>query len=164
MHNKVILDLSNNSAYISLNGITHLFTSVSNFIELSSFPFNDVVSVSYEPSRNIKVVERLNGIFEGEASAVIVWIEQNLENLMNAAKADGWGTLPPGPSLRDIRQMKLIETDWLVLRHKEEIDLEKNTTLTLEQYHQVLNYRQALRDITKHYSSNDDVVWPILDI
>ena len=49
--------------------------------------------------------------------------------------------------LRMQRDIFITETDWWVLPDR---------TPTQEQ----LDYRQALRDITDHYSSLDDVVWP----
>jgi hypothetical protein len=50
-------------------------------------------------------------------------------------------------TLREIRNIKLAETDWWVLPDR---------TPTDEQ----LAYRQALRDITNTYNSLEDVVWP----
>jgi len=53
----------------------------------------------------------------------------------------------PLKRLRAERDRKIAETDWWVLPDR---------TPTQEQ----LAYRQALRDITNHYTSIDDVVWP----
>lgn len=50
--------------------------------------------------------------------------------------------------LREIRDKKLAETDWWAVSDR---------TMSQAQ----LDYRQALRDITKSYSSLTDVVWPI---
>jgi hypothetical protein len=72
--------------------------------------------------------------------------------------------LAPLPSLSDSRTNKLYETDWMVVRHKDQLDLGIITTLTNDQYQKLLAYRQQLRDITKKYTSLDDVVWPLLDI
>ena len=49
--------------------------------------------------------------------------------------------------LRGQRNMRLQETDWWA---------GSDLTMTLAQ----IDYRQALRDITKTYTSVDDVVWP----
>lgn len=50
--------------------------------------------------------------------------------------------------LRFERDHRIAETDWWVLPDR---------TPTQEQ----LDYRQSLRDITNHYTSLDDVVWPV---
>ena len=56
----------------------------------------------------------------------------------------------PMLELEELRQMRndmLAKTDWWVLPDRTPTDAQKN-------------YRQALRDITKTYSSIRDVVWP----
>jgi len=54
-------------------------------------------------------------------------------------------------ALREVRNAKLAETDWVVTMHKE---LGTNIPAAWK------TYRQALRDITDTYTSLDDVVWP----
>jgi len=54
-------------------------------------------------------------------------------------------------SLREERNRKLAECDWLIVMHKE-----KGTNIPTAWK----TYRQALRDITDDYTSLDDVVWP----
>jgi hypothetical protein len=49
--------------------------------------------------------------------------------------------------LREIRNKLLSETDWFALRHQDEIARGMQTTLTEEQYQELLNYRQSLRDL-----------------
>jgi len=53
----------------------------------------------------------------------------------------------PMKLLREERNRRIAETDWWAL-----------ADLTMSQAQR--DYRQALRDITKSYSSLDDVVWP----
>lgn len=54
-------------------------------------------------------------------------------------------------SLREERNRKLAECDWLIVMHKE-----KGTNIPTAWK----TYRQALRDITNDYTSLNDVVWP----
>ena len=54
-------------------------------------------------------------------------------------------------SLREERNRKLTETDWVVTMHKE---LGTNIPAAWK------TYRQALRDITDDATSLDDVTWP----
>ena len=53
--------------------------------------------------------------------------------------------------LREKRNAKLAETDWVITMHKE---LGTNIPAAWK------TYRQALRDITDTYTSLNDVVWP----
>ena len=70
----------------------------------------------------------------------ITWalVDRELTNLKNAE---------PLKLLREERNRRIAETDWWASS-----DLTMSTERT--------TYRQALRDITKTYSSLDDVVWP----
>jgi hypothetical protein len=53
--------------------------------------------------------------------------------------------------VREVRNAKLAETDWVVTMHKE---LGTNIPAAMK------TYRQALRDITDSATSLDDVTWP----
>ena len=53
--------------------------------------------------------------------------------------------------LREVRNDKLAETDWVVTMHKE-LGTDIPTAMK--------TYRQALRDITDSATSLDDVTWP----
>lgn len=164
-YNIITLDAFNNNANIVLSGVSHLFKSYVRFVELTNFNFPNTLNVSYEPDRNLFMVERKGGvILSGENLEEIVWCRDNIDNIIAAAYADGYGELPPGPDLRQIRDAKLYETDWMITRHNEQIQSNLPTTLTNEQYTKLLKYRQDLRDITTKYTSMDDVVWPLLDI
>ena len=47
---------------------------------------------------------------------------------------------------RQWRDGKVGETEWLVARHRDEQDMQLSTTLTPEQFSELLAYRQGLRD------------------
>lgn len=51
--------------------------------------------------------------------------------------------------LRQSRDVRISSTTWLVERHREEQEMNIATTLSENEYNELLNYRQALRDITK---------------
>lgn len=44
------------------------------------------------------------------------------------------------------RDAQVSETEWLVNRHRDELDLSQTTTLSVELYGELLDYRQSLRD------------------
>lgn len=47
---------------------------------------------------------------------------------------------------RDWRDAEVSSTEWLVTRHRDEQDLQRETTLSAAQFAELLIYRQALRD------------------
>jgi hypothetical protein len=50
---------------------------------------------------------------------------------------------------REARDQKLQKSDWLVIRHRDQLELGFSPTLTQGQYELILAYRQALRDWDK---------------
>lgn len=59
--------------------------------------------------------------------------------------------------LREQRNKLLQETDWLLLRHQDEMALGIQTTLSAEEYQELLLYRQALRDLPEAWDINSPV-------
>lgn len=45
------------------------------------------------------------------------------------------------------RDYKIMQTDWLTIRHRDELELSRTPTLTAEQYHALQEWRQTLRDL-----------------
>jgi len=75
---------------------------------------------------------------------------------------------PPGPtpeqlatSARADRDAKLTATSWLVERHREEQET-GTTTLTDQEYADLLAYRQALRDVPQQDGFPESIDWPDL--
>lgn len=56
----------------------------------------------------------------------------------------------PTSGLLTARDTALRETDWLVVRHRDEVDLEIQTTLTSEDYRRLQHWRAALRNLRSH--------------
>jgi hypothetical protein len=163
--NRLTLEFHNNTCYINLKSVEYGFSSAAKFAELLSYPFNDTVTIHYEPERGFNVIEKLYGVvLNDDTQPEILWVANNIDNIIQAAYEDGYGKMLEGPTLRELRNIKIFESEWLILRHREEVELELTTTLSNEQYLKVLQYRQDLRDLPSRYSSLDDVVWPILVI
>lgn len=59
------------------------------------------------------------------------------------------------------RDGEIAATDWLVSRHREEVDLQKETSLTAQQYGELLSYRQALREWPQAVAFPDEHLRPI---
>lgn len=52
----------------------------------------------------------------------------------------------PAEAERAWRDGEIAAHEWLVSRHRAEVELQRDTTLTAEQYTELLQYLQALRD------------------
>lgn len=72
--------------------------------------------------------------------------------------------------VRQERDKRLDETQWLVSRHQEQLSNNIATTLTDEQYEELLQYRQALRDLPTldgfpwQGGDNGEIPWPTMPI
>lgn len=81
---------------------------------------------------------------------VVEWMSPNIPQPTDeeiTAKAIELEATEPLRLLREERNLRLSDTDWWVLPDRVPTQAQ-------------LEYRQALRDITVHYVSLDDVVWP----
>jgi hypothetical protein len=56
------------------------------------------------------------------------------------------GVEDPATTERTWRDSEIDANEWLIFRHRAELDLHRETTLTAEQYTELLEYLQALRD------------------
>lgn len=84
----------------------------------------------------------------------IEWLSDDIPQPTDAAvqaKYDELVAAEPMRQLREERNRLIAETDWVVTKY---------TELGQSIPSEWVNYRQDLRDITKTYSSLDDVKWP----
>lgn len=58
------------------------------------------------------------------------------------------------------RNQLLKETDWLVIRHRDQVANGVDLNLATEEYQGLLNYRQFLRDLPQTFEDPDEIVWP----
>ena len=80
------------------------------------------------------------------------WQDDNITKPTDAEikkKYDELVAAEPLNDLRQVRDQKLVESDWT-----------QNRDVTLSNDADWKTYRQALRDITKSATSLDDVTWP----
>lgn len=61
---------------------------------------------------------------------------------------------------RNKRDQLLSDTQWLVQRHRDQIEVAEPTTLTADQYKALLTYRQALRDVPTQSGFPDNIIFP----
>lgn len=85
------------------------------------------------------------------------------------AGADGKPVLadPPAPtaeqlaaSVRLQRDARVGQTDWIVARHRDQVEGSLKTSLTSAQYSALMAYRQALRDVPLQKGFPTAVSWP----
>jgi hypothetical protein len=164
IHTYLSIDVYNSSITCKFDDITYIFSSNDKFVELTGFPYLSTTGIiSYEPARNIYVVERIGGICAvGVDSDEMTWIIANIDAIKQAAIDDlaVHSSITSTLTLTQQRDNLLYSTDWVLQRYQEETLLNLTHTITEAQLTAVLEYRQQLRDITKSYSSIDTVVWP----
>lgn len=97
-------------------------------------------------------------------------IKGQSEGKVITADGNGYPILvdPPAPTqdqlsaqARSDRDTKLAATNWLVERHREEQET-GTTTLTAQQYADLLAYRQALRDVPQQTGFPESIQWPAI--
>ena len=115
-------------------------------LDINDFSLTGNPKTEQEFNNNfIKITESdLNGNIISQSTSPndfgVTWLE--IEEKINELKSK-----QPLKLLREERNKKLRDTDW---------GASSDLTITDEQ----ISYRQALRDITIHYSSLDNVKWP----
>lgn len=65
---------------------------------------------------------------------------------------------------RNQRDQLLNDSQWLVLRHIEQVGANVETSLTSMQYAALLKYRQALRDIPEQTEFPINIDWPVFPL
>lgn len=145
---RISYDHYNDNAVVKTDVCEVLFANARAFCDAVGFNFDDARIISYEPERNFFCVERVGGsIVGGNDVAEIVWITENATTIERIANEEYQSQqLALQPSLADTRRAELSATDWLVIRHRDQVDIGTTTTLSAQQYTELLTYRQALRD------------------
>lgn len=146
--NRVGLDFYNNTADIYFDGIQHAFESAQSFVSKTEFNFPNLKIMAIEIERGIFVVERAGGAVEsGRDQPEIDWVLNNIDSIKSIARIEiQERAVLETPTWDGVRSMSLYSTDWAVIRHRDQVELQINTSLTVEQYQQLLQYRQQLRD------------------
>jgi len=157
---RITVEALNNIIDIDIKGLK-CFMPWETFVQETNCPFDvdNIISIAYEPDRNIYCVEKKGGIITGvNTSPEIVWIESNFDAITEFAEKYKPKEEVISPKIRT--QEYLIVTDWLVTRHKEQLELGINTTLDANQYIELLEYRQYLRDYDDENSDINNVKPP----
>lgn len=166
-----ILDRINNTLSIIYNDFNFFATNCEQFLlDIGFLPkFSDIISVTYEPLRNMYVGERAGGnFFAGSTGEEIRWIRDNFESIISVAEQCKYNNyINELPYILEIRDVRLSMTDWFITRHNEELLFGATPTLTQEQLQELRVYRQALRDIehtNEKYTDElkETFVWPQL--
>lgn len=151
----VTLDFYNDSFFIQSDSFSHLWATRENFLN-TGFPYQDTVRLlSYEPLRNLYAVEYLGGVSKAGKSDEIQWIEEHFDQLVVHAGQEKDTVEQIILSIRQMREIKLYETDWMVMRHNEELLASSPTTLSESQFDSLASWRRWLRDIPVEHSEVD---------
>jgi hypothetical protein len=159
------LDFFNNSYYVRSGSIEHAWYNKELFIEDTGFPFEDgVISLSYEPGRNLYAVEKESqGVLGGLDTPEMQWVDTNFQAILEKGRLRREFETPI-ITVEMMRDTKLLETDWVLQRHQEETLMGVATTLTTEELTGFLSYRQELRNITNLFERTmtwEKATWPV---
>jgi hypothetical protein len=69
-------------------------------------------------------------------------------------------TTPSAQDVREQRDALVADTDWLVQRHRDQLDESDETTLTAAQYTSLQAYRTSLRNVPAQSGFPASVAWP----
>ena len=155
------LDRYNNQANCRFNDTGYVFKSFEDFTKNLNFPYS-VNMLSWEPLRDHYVVERnINEFLNGSSLVEFLWISENLDSIKKYCVAMNNLELNNNDSIINERDLRLHKTDWILQRYQEENILNIQNSISLDKLNDILQYRQALRDISKTYPNPFDIVWPI---
>ncbi|RWU18112.1 phage tail protein [Pseudomonas alkylphenolica] len=134
------------------------------------------MTVLFSPSR-CRFYLRALANQDTPTDVIEITAEQHLElvngqasGLHLSADADGNPILieQPKPPLevlaateRAWRDAQISSTEWLTTRHRDEQDMQQATTLTAEQFSELLAYRQHLRDWPETEAFPDSLLRPV---
>jgi hypothetical protein len=142
------IDVLYSKADVIIDDVECIFDSAQHFIDETGFDFPTAMKVFFEPERNMFIVEREMGRCEsGSDLPESVWLTANISQIKEAAQRVNASRVPPY-DWRATRLDKLALTDWLTVRHTEQLQTNTPTSISAEQYSELLAYRQSLRDLT----------------
>jgi len=79
----------------------------------------------------------------------------------NEAQSQWDCCIPENTSVdRNTRDRKLDECQWMVNRHRDQVEMSVSTSLTAQEYADLLAFRQALRDVPGRMEDSRDWTWP----
>jgi hypothetical protein len=163
MHTIFTLDFFNDSYYFKQGDKQAFWNSKDQFLAETGFPFANTGIVAVETDRNIYHVERPGAInITGEDVDEIAWLLNHIDDFLTFAEQQA-DLMNPVITMEMMRNGKLFETDYVLIRHQEETVLGLPHTLSEEELSAVLTYRQQLRDLSNTYDKStphDQVEWP----
>ena len=122
--------------------------------------------MSYELTETEYVIDLQSGLlikdgpgYEAQWAAYQAWLSQG--NQPEPALSPTEEQARRWADLRAERDHRLSETDWLVLRHQEQVAAGLGTSLTGAVYQSLLEYRQALRDLPEQTVDPVASDWPV---
>jgi hypothetical protein len=163
MHTVFTLDFFNDSYYFKQGDNQAFWNSKEQFLSETKFPFADTGIVAVETDRNIYHVERPGAVnLTGQDVEETAWLLNHIDDFLTFAEQQA-DSMNPVITMEMMRNSKLFETDYVLIRHQEETLLGLSHTLSEEELSAVLAYRQQLRDLSNIYEKSmphDQVEWP----
>lgn len=92
---------------------------------------------------------------------------RSIESEADLLEDETYSKTQPDPITADLalqvrvnRDALLTNSQWLIQRHRDQIEVSEPTTLTTDQYKALLKYRQDLRDVPTQTGFPDDIIFP----
>ena len=82
-------------------------------------------------------------------------------SLSDIQLVDSVATAKKTEAMREERNRRLADCDWLIIRHITQKDIEAQTSLTDSQITAVEQYMQQLRDLPENIDDIDNIEWPV---
>lgn len=160
MHTMFTLDFWNDSYYFKQGKDVAFWNDPDEFRRDTGWSFDEVRFVAVETERDIYDVHYVgNAINKGPSQNEIQWLLERVSTFIELGKQQ-FDQRNPVHTMDTLRNVRLFESDFLVSRHKEQLELGVNTTLSEEEFNQLLTYRQQLRDLGLQY--NKDLRWSLV--
>lgn len=117
------------------------------------------VAPSSQPSDPLKTVTEGTPAFE-DGMWVQGWVQADKYTAEELAQMQADELESKWNDFRSGRNKRLEQSDWVVLRHRDEKDLGLATTISDAEYLTWLTYRKQLRDLPGGVTDPNVVVWP----
>lgn len=160
MHTIFTLDFWNDSYYFKQGQNVAYWDNPDEFKRDTGWSFDTVRFVAIETERDIFDVHYVtNSMDKGASLPEVQWLLDRTETFIELGKQQ-FELRNPVHTMDNLRNIRLFESDFLVSRHKEQLEIGAATTLSEEQYQQLLTYRQQLRDLGSQY--HKDIRWSLV--
>ena len=113
------------------------------------------------PDDSIEITtDERTALLQAESSGKVLHIEFDKRGVTVPCEVQEKPEHEKYADLIDDRNKALSKTDWIINRHRDQKDLNKETTITEDEFLKVLQWQDDLRNLPQRYKTSDEWVWP----